>query len=262
MASISNLNKQQKIQYGLIATASSLIFYLYSKYIHVTLLSYISIKLHSYSTLYKKTYRPKKILIIRHGQSQTNTNLKIRNTIPDVDIQLTELGKTQAMDAGIKLNSILEKNSKIKFFVSPYLRTKETYNIIKSQLNIENFDIDYVEEPMIREIEVGNFTSETYPSEELRTKFGRFFFRFEMGESGADVYDRASMFLSSLYRNMDNYNRKKYDYYIIITHKFFISAFLMRFFRKNVSYFNEVNVKNCEIVSLKKNDDFSYVIEQ
>jgi len=36
-----------------------------------------------------------------------------------------------------------------------------------------------------------------------RKKVGKFFFRFGYGESGADVYDRMSLFLSSLFRKMD-----------------------------------------------------------
>ena len=35
-----------------------------------------------------------------------------------------------------------------------------------------------------------------------RVRFSRFFYRFPNGESGADVYDRVSTWLESLYREM------------------------------------------------------------
>lgn len=40
-----------------------------------------------------------------------------------------------------------------------------------------------------------------------RARFGRFWYRFDGGESGADVYDRVTAFLESLYRIMENDNR-------------------------------------------------------
>ena len=35
-----------------------------------------------------------------------------------------------------------------------------------------------------------------------RARFGRFYYRFPQGESGADVYDRVSTWLESLFREM------------------------------------------------------------
>ena len=57
-------------------------------------------------------------------------------------------------------------------------------------------------EPRIREQEFGNFQDSTrmklYKRE--RWRFGRFYYRFPEGESGADVFDRVSTFCGSLKR--------------------------------------------------------------
>ena len=39
-----------------------------------------------------------------------------------------------------------------------------------------------------------------------RDEVGKFYYRFENGESGADVYDRVSLFYDTLYREMDSVN--------------------------------------------------------
>ena len=40
----------------------------------------------------------------------------------------------------------------------------------------------------------------------IRPQFGRFFYRFPDGESGADVYDRVSAFLGTFHRDMQQVN--------------------------------------------------------
>ena len=38
------------------------------------------------------------------------------------------------------------------------------------------------------------------------------------GESGADVYDRATAFWESVFRAMDQHTSRRYNNYVIITH--------------------------------------------
>lgn len=54
---------------------------------------------------------------------------------------------------------------------------------------------------------------------QIRNAYGRFWFRFMNGESGADVYDRATAFWESVFRSMDNTtSESRYRNYVIITH--------------------------------------------
>ena len=60
---------------------------------------------------------------------------------------------------------------------------------------------------------------------EQRSKFGRFYYRFQDGESGADVYDRVSAFVESLWKYWQLHD---YNNYVLVTHGLTIQLFLMR----------------------------------
>ncbi|CAF3918044.1 unnamed protein product, partial [Rotaria sp. Silwood1] len=82
-----------------------------------------------------------------------------------------------------------------------------------------------------------------------------FFYRFLCGESGADVYDRVSLFLDSLFREMDNGHHDSTKNILIVSHELFIRLFLMRYFRWTVDQLNSLKVlDNCEICELIKKD--------
>jgi broad specificity phosphatase PhoE len=110
----------------------------------------------------------------------------------------------------------------------------------------------------------GNFqdlaTRETTVSE--RQKIGRFFYRFKNGESGADVYDRVSSFMDSLYREMSN-SLMPNNNICIVSHGLFMRLFLMRFYRWSVEKFHTLeNFDNCGYCILERNDeDGSFVLK-
>lgn len=83
----------------------------------------------------------------------------------------------------------------------------------------------------------------------MRAKVGAFFYRFGTGESGADVFDRASTFLESLFREFKSADVAQN--YIIVSHGLFMRLFLMRYFRWSVEYFQRVhNFTNATYVVL------------
>lgn len=258
---LKNQTPSAKVATGILAIFSS---YIYVKFVHMWVLSRISMKLNTYSSYYKKCFRPKRIILIRHGESEGNIDKTLYAKIPDNKIGLTQEGINQAKEAALKMVKLLEKDNKVKFFVSPYKRTKQTYHEINNVFQANELKCDYVEEPSIREQEWGNFQDEDYDKMQVeRHSVGRFYYRFKTGESGADAYDRASRFLDTLFRNMDNYKRDKYDAYVIVSHGLFIRLFLMRFYRLSVEQFeNFRNLHNCEFISLVKDSDFKYVIEE
>lgn len=57
-----------------------------------------------------------------------------------------------------------------------------------------------------------------YRAEQTRKAYGRFWFRFMNGESGADVYDRATAFWESVFRSMDHSTGMRFQNYVIVTH--------------------------------------------
>ncbi|KAJ1417089.1 Histidine phosphatase superfamily, clade-1 [Sesbania bispinosa] len=80
---------------------------------------------------------------------------------------------------------------------------------------------------------------------ETRKRFGRFFYRFPEGESAADVYDRVSSFLESLWRDIDM-NRINHDHshdlnLVIVSHGLASRVFLMKWFKWTVEQFELLN---------------------
>ena len=144
--------------------------------------------------------------------------------------------------------------------MSPYLRTKQTYEGILSQLG----DIykKVREEPRIREQDFGNprdqFIDFTLDPDFF--KMGSFFYRFPNGENGADVYDRISSFFYTLHRNF-----LKNDYpenVVIITHGMLMRLFLMRWYHWTVEEFENLkNPPNCYICNMILNREKYYLEE-
>mmetsp|Transcript_80101 Transcript_80101/g.144609 ORF Transcript_80101/g.144609 Transcript_80101/m.144609 type:complete len:239 (-) Transcript_80101:126-842(-) len=100
--------------------------------------------------------RPKRLIFIRHGESEANVMRSITASVPDHSLHLTAKGREQALDAGRRLKELIGEES-ATFIVSPYVRARETLNGIL-------WAWDGVKPPIrqdlrIREQEYGNFDS-------------------------------------------------------------------------------------------------------
>ncbi len=202
--------------------------------------------------------KPKRIFIIRHGQSEGNIDKTVYNHTPDYAVQLTEVGRAQAIEAGKKIKSIT-KDERVGFYISPYYRTRQTYQGLTASLKPDFTK----EDPRLREHEwaaklIGDSKSQ---EESSADHFGVFYYRFNHGESGADVYDRLSTFLETLHRDF-----KKKDYpenIVIVGHGMTNRIFLMRWFHWTVEEFELIsNPKNCEFYTLELGDDNKYKLKE
>jgi broad specificity phosphatase PhoE len=194
---------------------------------------------------------PKRLILVRHGESEGNVNQSIYSSKADNALHLTETGWNQALSAGRALREIVGSES-IHFFVSPYVRTRETFHAIaKAWGGFEN--LSWKEDPRIREQDFGNFQDpdETKKYKQERKDFGSFYYRFpDGGESCADVYDRVSSFLESLYRHWE---KRNFDNEVLVCHGLTIAAFFMRWNKYSVDEFNTYeNFTNCEMAVLEK----------
>lgn len=61
-------------------------------------------------------WRPKRIILIRHGESEGNVDKTVYARIPDSLVRLTSLGKKQAEDCGRRIADIIPGNETIRFF--------------------------------------------------------------------------------------------------------------------------------------------------
>lgn len=205
---------------------------------------------------------PQHIILIRHGQSEGNVDKKIYRDVPDYAIQLTRLGRQQARAAGKHLRSQLselglsfpkregffEMADPVMFYVSPLWRTRQTYQEI-----VKFFPrFDTREDARIREQEWGHLREfdviKSWEAE--RDAFGSYYYRFEHGESGADVEDRLSSFLDTLHRDFERPDFPSVA--VLVTHGFTMRMFLKRWFHWTPEQFEKLaNPANCEMFWLK-----------
>jgi len=214
------------------------------------IISWISLQLLCVERRLRRTKRPKRIILVRHGMSMANVDPKLYQTVPDNKIELTEQGREQALRAGENLRTITGKE-RVRFYVSPYVRSLQTWeNIIKGG-NWRKGEYTMREDPRLREQDWGNFQD---PQDmEIVTKqrriFGSFYYRMPNGESGADVFDRVTTVWDSIHREFAS---SPIDNYVLVTHGLTIRLFLMRYFQWTVVQFNELwNPHNCQLAVME-----------
>ncbi|KAG6701499.1 hypothetical protein I3842_08G168200 [Carya illinoinensis] len=216
---------------------------------------------------------PKRIILLRHGESAGNLDNSAYTKIPDPQIPLTPAGLAQARLAGTNLRHLISRSSssshwRVHFYVSPYLRTRSTLREIGRSFSKRRV-IGVREECRVREQDFGNFQVEEGMKviKETRERYGRFFYRFPEGESAADVFDRVSNFLESLWRDIEM-NRLHHDHshdlsLIIISHGLTSRVFLMKWFKWTVEQFELLNNPgNCEfrVLELGSGGEYSLAI--
>jgi len=180
---------------------------------------------------------PKRIILLRHGESLGNVDDTAYSTIPDWKIPLTRRGERQALRAAKDIAELLDGES-LFTYCSPYKRAIGTWDIIEDYLEDNNRKstdktdgttsseerdckskktgveiIGMREEPRVAEQQFGNFQNphKVRTAKAERRTFGRFYFRFPDGESGLDVYSRCSSFLATLSRDIKHID-KQYSY--------------------------------------------------
>lgn len=203
--------------------------------------------------------KPKRIILIRHGESAANIDKYLFGQVPDYTIELTENGRLQAQEAGRKLKELVSDES-MYFYVSPFWRTRSTFeNIVKA---IPRAQFVYSEEPRLREQEWGYLRcNEDFDKIcRERREYGTFYYRIPGGESGTDVYDRINDLLGSMYRDFrsDDYPQNC----VLITHSLTIRLFLMRYYHLTVEEFEQMlSPANCELVIMALQLDGRYKLE-
>jgi len=194
---------------------------------------------------------PRNILLLRHGESLGNQDESLFATTPDWKIPLSNRGRRQARAAGRRIVDLIGPSAPILFYVSPYLRTKQTLE----ELHLPNPVLYTREEPRLREQDFGNFQDavEMKRAKRERPKYGRFFFRFLHGESGADVFDRVSAFSGTFLRDMEQLGAEDAANAtaIFVTHGITSRLFVTKWFHWSVDEFEELhNPPNCGLLHL------------
>jgi broad specificity phosphatase PhoE len=200
--------------------------------------------------------KPNRIILIRHGESEGNIDKGQYLTIPDYALNLTSIGIEQARQAGKELKAIIGDEN-LYVYLSPYFRTRQTYQGLEESVaaNI----VKNIEDPRIREQDWGHLRHPDDNEEimQARDNFSTFYYRIPDGESGADVFDRVSTFMETLFRD---FNKPDYpSNVLLVTHGLTLRLFLMRWFHWTVEEFENLrNPRNCQIVVMNKKPDDKY----
>lgn len=196
--------------------------------------------------------KPKRIILVRHGESEGNIDRNTYAVKPDFKLLLTSDGKEQASAAGLQIKKWVGDES-VLFYVSPLWRTRMTFEYIAQ--HFDSAVLKWKEDPRLREQEWGHFRDlkANIQIDDERNRFGTFYYRIKDGESCADVYDRVSDFMHSMYRDFEKTTFP--PNVVLVTHGMTMRLFLMRWFRWTVEEFETMrNPKNGDVVVMQYND--------
>lgn len=194
--------------------------------------------------------RPRRIVLVRHGESEGNVDEAVYTRVPDPQIGLTAKGWRDAEDCGRRLRDLFSSSAtdddwKVFFYVSPYRRTLESLRGMGRAFEPHRV-AGVREEPRLREQDFGNLQDreQMRASKDARLRYGRFFYRFPNGESAADVYDRITGFRDTLLGDIDIGRFQPPDgpatrdmNIVLVSHGLTLRVFLMRWYRWTVRQF-------------------------
>lgn len=166
---------------------------------------------------------PKRLWLVRHGQSQGNIardaaheagHSVIDLDLRDVDVPLSDLGHQQADAAGRWFAQLPEGERPEVLLSSPYIRAKQTAEAICGAGGLAGGAKPTILDERLREREFGVFDGlttkgirEHYPTEAAhRAKMGKFYHRPPGGESWADVILRLRSALNTINLQYANKN--------------------------------------------------------
>ena len=225
---------------------------------------------------------PERIMLLRHGEAEHNVHgaelllADCPDRKPDNLCELTRVGRSQARAAGERIAEILGEGSEISVVVSPFERAQQTLYCVQQMLGRGKVRVRLVHiDPRVREQEFGNFQErkEVPTHKKQAAEVGRFYYRRPTGESGCDVYDRASQFWDSLFCGSLNvqeffqkprrFSHKPDDALLIVSHGLTIRILCMAHFSWSPQTFDAVwNPGNCDLWTLRKHpNERRYVFE-
>ncbi|KAG8347976.1 putative Histidine phosphatase superfamily (branch 1) [Trypanosoma vivax] len=187
----------------------------------------------------------KRIIFVRNGLSAANVDIGAYVTTPDWRIPLVSTGEGEAYRAGCRLSQIVG-NEPVYFYLSPYLRCRQSFLHLmrgfeahrKEHGAIGDNVIGMREDVRLRDGDIGRYKTKEELLHHLRERelYGKFYYRFPFGESGADVCDRVTSFL-------DAFQRERMDFpmdsnVVILTHGQTIRMFVKRWFNLTVDTYH------------------------
>ena len=199
--------------------------------------------------------KPDTIILLRHGESESNVDTRTHQHKPDYAIELTMTGVKQARAAGQAISQVLRAGTAIQFYISPYWRTRQTYQQVAKALR--RHKQQRYEDPRLREQEWGDDYVRAHGPrdyariEKARDAYGHFYYPLPGGESCANVYDRVSDMIGTMHRDFESADFPRNA--IVVSHGMTMRVFIMRWFHLTVEQFEKLaNPLNCEYWVMKR----------
>lgn len=213
----------------------------------------------------------KNILLVRHGESESNELPSVLGEKPDVALKLTKKGTMQAVSTGQFLANYVRENThfkKIIFHSSSYQRASDTCDLILNEVQAINERECYrTHSDYLVEIIQGHLVTLHSQGKEAYIKIfendynhwkiqelderGTYFAKRPLGESYFDLSVRLQ---SEIQKAKWMYNEKD-TLVIIVAHGGVNRCFAKEALEKDIYWFNKLkNPDNCEVWGLNFDD--------
>lgn len=211
-----------------------------------------------------------KFYLMRHGESEANVDHTLYQRKLDEKIELTKEGIEQAKEAGRFLSKQFS-GDKVRIWTSPFLRAKQTTDIIYDIMSLSDVEeIDVEESIFLSEQQFGLFsgltkeqTEEIHPeeSEEFYKFFnsgGKFWARPPGGESMFDTSIRVKLVLNDI----KSKNRSEEFSNLMVCHGTIIRVMRMLLTKKSIEELNGMkNPNNCEVYHIENGKEKGSIFE-
>ena len=175
----------------------------------------------------RRSTLPRRVVFIRHGQSQGNATTKTKQAYreqPDHAIELTEQGHAEARTAGATLSALMaadRTSGRVKFFCSPHARTAQTLASLRTAIPDDSVTGDVTFDDLLRELNRG-FFQQTFETVTLyaaqRDEHGIAHYRYPGHDSLLDVNHRMGSFLNGLVAFMAAGRLSPDDSIVVVSH--------------------------------------------
>ena len=219
-----------------------------------------------------------RIFLVRHGQSMTNVDISLHQSMPDHAIPLTDRGVEQAQQVGTFLREHLNgSTSRVRIWNSAYLRARQTSDEIAARMQ-DTFELDQRENPALCEQQFGIFDGlmtlidgRLAPSEQCKKLHpmeydhyrmcleheGEVWARVPLGESKFDVVNRVQLDFGVVRHDLNTHG---IDTVVVVCHGIALLAFVMGWCRHPYEWMqNHPWVDNCAVCLIEGNQDKGFV---
>ena len=139
------------------------------------------------------------VYFVRHGQTDWNAEARFQGTR---DIPLNDKGRGQARHNGATLKGLVDP-AKVNFIASPLMRTRETMEIIRTEMGLD--PQAYQTDDRLKELSFGDWEGRTVTElEETQADLwaarqtDKWFFRPPQGESYQDLANRLRSWVNEI----------------------------------------------------------------